>query len=116
MGTIRNLARQGKDLAVSKALETMGQRHVERFGTIVKAHLDSTNREIRLELLLKGETEPVEVHIRGYEIVAEGDRRFLVARDIEVSREWMAALAREYLAGRRFEIPGSYSKVLELLA
>lgn len=116
MGTFSKIARQGKDLAVSKALEALGQHYAGKFGTIESLKLDSANREIHLELLLKGEQDPITVCIKGYDIISDKDRYFIVASDIAVSREWMETLAREYVCGRKFEIPQAYSKVLGMIA
>ena len=71
MGTFTNIARQGKDKALSKALEALGQRYAGKFGKIMELKLDSANREIHLTILLKGESEPVIIHVKGYEIIAE---------------------------------------------
>lgn len=116
MGTFTNIARQGKDRAVSRALEALGQRYAEKFGKIVELKLDSANKEIHLDILLKGESDPVTIHVKRYDILSEGGRHFIVAGDITVSREWMEALAREYVSGRRFEIPDTYSRALGMIA
>jgi hypothetical protein len=65
MGTIKNLTLKGKDLAVSKALKTLGERYVSQFGKIMSLKLDSKKKEIDIELLLKGDSDPIEVHIKG---------------------------------------------------
>ncbi|MBN2297667.1 MAG: hypothetical protein JXM72_03690, partial [Deltaproteobacteria bacterium] len=93
MGTFTTIARQTKDRAVSRTLETLGQSYARRFGKIMDLKLDSENKEIHLEILLKGESDPVTIHVWRYEIISEGGRHYLVAGDIAVSREWMEALA-----------------------
>jgi hypothetical protein len=115
MGTIKNLTLKGKDLAVSKALKTLGERYVSQFGKIMSLKLDSKKKEIDIELLLKGDSDPIEVHIKGYEIISEGNKRFIRAGDIDISKEWMKVLVQDHIIGRKFRVPDSYSKVLETL-
>jgi hypothetical protein len=112
MGTLKNIARQGKDKAVSLALEKLVQRRAERFWKILNLRLDSKNKELHLEILLKGESKPIEIHVKHYEIISTGDRHFVIADDIDISREWMKTLALEYIGAKPFEIPVNYLKIL----
>ncbi|HHO77205.1 MAG TPA: hypothetical protein ENN05_12370 [Deltaproteobacteria bacterium] len=116
MGTLKDLAHKGKDMGVSRALMALGERYFDRFGKILDLKLDSKNNEIHLEILLRGESTPVEVYIKRYTITEERGMHFIAAEKIYVSREWMNVLAREYVQGRRFKISGTYSKILEKLA
>jgi hypothetical protein len=116
MGMLKYIAQQGKDKAISLALEKLAQRYAERFGKVMNLKIDSKSREIRLEILLKGETEPVEIHVKHYEIISEEGRHFILAHDIDVSRQWMKALADEYIRAKPFEVPAKYMKMLEIIA
>lgn len=116
MSLMADLARHGKDRALSRAIEALGRRHLARYGELSRVRLDSGGRTVVLEVLLRGETEPVCVSINRYEVLSEEQRDFVVVRDISVSREWMKALAEDVLKGRRFEIPHALAKVLEALA
>ena len=116
MGTLKNIARKGKDKAVSLGLEKLFKRSAGRFGKILNLNLDSKDKEIHLEILLKGETEPIEVHVKHYEIIREGDKYFIIADDIDISREWMKTLADEYIRAKPFEIPANYMKMLDIIA
>ncbi|MBN2298746.1 MAG: hypothetical protein JXM72_09135 [Deltaproteobacteria bacterium] len=116
MGTLKDFAHKGKDLGISKALMALGESYIDRFGKILNLRLDSKNNEIHIEIMLRGESTPLEIHIKGYTIIEEGGEHFIAAEKIHVSREWINALAREYIQGRRFKISGTYSKILEKLA
>ncbi len=116
MGMLKKIARQSKDRALSLALEKVLHHYAERFGKVMHLRIDSERREIHLEILLKGETEPVEIIVRNYEIVSEEGRHYILAHDIDVSREWMKALADEYIREKPFEVPAKYMKMLEIIA
>ncbi len=116
MGMLKKIAQQGKDKALSLALEKVLQHYSESFGKVENLRIDSKSREIHLGILLKGETEPVEIIVRNYEIVSEEGRHFILAHDIDVSREWMKVLADEYIREKPFEVPAKYMKMLEIIA
>ena len=54
--------------------------------------------------------------MRNYEIVSEEGRHFILAHDIDMSREWMKALADEYIREKPFEVPAKYMKMLDIIA
>jgi hypothetical protein len=112
---LRDLARQGKDMAISKALEVLGERVVGRYGKLLGFTLDSLTRRIDVQVLLKGEEIPVTLSIRNYQILYDGGRSFVVITDVSVSREWMHVLAEDLLQGKRFEIPVKYARILDSL-
>jgi hypothetical protein len=112
MGIIRDLARQGKDKAVSKALEVLGEAVVGRYGTLLDIELDSLTRTIVMQVLLKGEDTPVTVTVHEYRFITEGDRNAVIVSRISVSREWLEIMANEHIVGRELEIPSRYAKLL----
>ena len=114
MSIIKDLARQGKDRAVSKALKALSEQLLSRYGKLIDIRLDSNDRMVEIEILLKGESTPVSVRLEGYEIIPEGQRHFITCREIHVSREWMKTLADDLLRDRRFEIPSKYARLLDI--
>jgi hypothetical protein len=40
-----------------------------------------------------------------YEILQEGEKHYLVAKDINTSREWINIVASNYLENQKMEIP-----------
>lgn len=115
MSFITELARQGKDRAVSKTLEILAGQFIGRYGTLSDLRLDSHERKIDLEVLLKGESSPVRISISRYDIVSEGQKKYIVFRDVTVSREWMRALAEDILKEKRFELPRKFGRFLDML-
>ncbi len=115
MGHIRELARQGKDKAVSKALEVLGDTVVGRYGKLIGIRLDSQARSLELDVLLKGESMPLNIRIDSYEIVSEGGKSYLTCHEVCVSREWMKILADDLLKGRKIEIPSKYARLLDII-
>jgi len=82
---------------------------------MLKFNLDSKSKTIELEILLDGEKEPLQVSVHHYEITQEGDKHFLVAKDITTSRKWINVIASQYLEGQKIEIPNEYAAMLKLV-
>lgn len=79
-------------------------RIIKEFGKMLKFEVDSKNKIIYALLELKGENEPVEIKISGYEIVKENEEYYFTMSDISVSKEWMEILAKEYLH-KKIKVP-----------
>ena len=105
-----------KDWLIQKAAVAMlNQAVIKPYGTITDLKLDTGRRSIEAEVELKGESAPVRVHIREYEIVEENGTPYLVIKDVSTSREWLTTLAQNYAIGRRFEIPAAARSYLPML-
>jgi hypothetical protein len=104
-----------KDRALSKGVELAINARLKRFGKMLRFQLDSQKKTIELEVLLKGERDPLRVTVEHYEILREGEKYYLLAERIVTSREWINTVAENYLAGQRFEIPERYAKMLMLV-
>ncbi|HNU74276.1 MAG TPA: hypothetical protein PKM95_05475 [Deltaproteobacteria bacterium] len=115
MSLITDFARQGKDRALSRTLMVLGRKFVSKYGTLCDIKLDSHERKIELQVLLKGEPAPIEVLINRYDIVSEGENSYVIFHDITVSREWMKILAEDHLCGKKFEIPHKYARLLDVI-
>lgn len=112
MGIMKDLAIHGKDRAISKTLTIFLDQFMIKYGKTIDIRLDSKARRIEIDMLLKGESEPVIIRLEDYEIISEGQRHFITCRGIHVSREWMKTLANDLILDRRFEVPAKYARLL----
>lgn len=113
MSLIKDLALHGKDRILSKAILTLGEQFIDRYGRIMNLSLNSRARNIEMEVLLKGEPDPIHIRLLDYEVISEEGRHFITCGDVAVSKEWMALLATDLLKDRRFEIPARYARLLQ---
>jgi len=104
-----------KDKALSKAVIAAVNLKIKEYGKMLKLNLDSTNKTIELEIMLKGEKEPLKVFVNSYEISEEDGKYFLYAKDIKTSREWINIIAENYLKGEKIELPEKIAKTLQIL-
>ena len=103
--------------AKDRMVETMALQYANAsllapYGRATSLKLDSSMKNLDLEVELRGETSPVQLQIRGYEIKESGGRYFATAREVHTSREWLTRLAADRLANQQFEIPANVGSML----
>jgi hypothetical protein len=83
-----------------------------RYGKVLTLKIDSSNKTIDVDVLLKGETEPIKIRVGQYEIRKEG-KPGLALTNIQTSRPWMTELAAAF--GPEILIPIEKAKLLGLV-
>ncbi len=104
-----------KDRAIAKALSLFIAYKLKGAGKMVQCTIDSTTKSLALKLQLKGEKEPLEVHIDRYELACEGEGSSVRLYGISTSREWIDVLAKEHIEGKPFALPPHIAKILQLV-
>jgi hypothetical protein len=85
---------------------------LEPYGRITSLKLDSDSGELDVTLDLKGEAEPLRVHIQEYELIDESGRIYLLIHRIVTSRPWLTALAENLAVGRKLELPSEVARTV----
>ncbi len=105
-----------KDWLVEKAgMAMLNQAVLRPYGSLTSLKLDTTARTIEAELELKGETQPVRLHVREYELRERDGRALLLLKDVHTSREWLTTLLRDFAVDKEFELPESVRKFLPMV-
>jgi hypothetical protein len=99
----------------SVALPMLNNAWLKPFGHATSLKLDSANRSAEIVLELKGEDTPLKIHVQEYEVLREPNGTFIVVKAVSTSREWMTAMAREYVVGRRLAVPAEAAGMLSRL-
>lgn len=82
-----------------------------RFGKMLKLDIDSKNKIILAEVLLKGEVEAVKIKVGRYEVQTESRKGFLLS-NIETSRSWMTEIVAVF--GPEIFIPLEKANLLKV--
>ncbi|MBU2445697.1 MAG: hypothetical protein KJ666_09005, partial [Bacteroidetes bacterium] len=82
--------------------------------------IDSQNKSISLDVLLKGEKENINVIIEKYEVNYKDNTAYVKFKNITASREWIEVLIKNiaipnYAPNNLIEIDSSYAKIIDLL-
>ena len=105
-----------KDWLIEKAgVALLNQAVLKPYGTLTRLKLDTTARTIEADLELNGETQPVNVQVREYELRESEGRATVVLKDIHTSRDWLTTLMKNFVVDREFNLPDSVRKFLPML-
>lgn len=88
-GFARNMAINGISASVKHYLNLF---LIKEYGQMLKLEINPTTKTMNLEVLLKGETEPVQVHVGRFECVSSNGNSGLTLTDVTTSKDWMNAL------------------------
>jgi hypothetical protein len=104
-----------KDLGISKLTKTISNRFLKEYGEMLDFKLDSKNKTIEVEIMLKGEKEPLNLKISSYKIIKENDKNYILFSEIETSREWLNIVAKNFLENKKFEISDEIEKLIGIV-
>jgi len=109
-----SLLNPAKDYLLAGAVKLWFNQTQNRYGLMTQIRIDSQNHRIDIEVMLKGETAPIQLAVKSYELSSESGETFIALGDIEASREWINHLIGEYLPPekKRFKVPGGMKLLL----
>jgi len=114
-GTLHTFLRGSKDAALALAVRTFVNTRFSRIGQMTELSVDTKRRTIRVWLALKGEDEPIAIHVKKYSLERRSTRATLTIEDAVASREWLTEAMKEFVIGRRLIIPERAAAILKLL-
>ncbi|HEX8371839.1 MAG TPA: hypothetical protein VF585_03595 [Chthoniobacterales bacterium] len=101
-----------KDTALSATVRQVLASKIEAYGKIEQFKIDTKTRIIDVAIRLEGETSPVQVTLKNYEIAEKNGVTQVSAPSgaFTASRPWLGKVLNAELAGRVFVIPEKYAK------
>lgn len=102
---LSNVLGAARDKAVEATARSFINRKIEQFGNVTRLEIDSRQKTVLLEIVLKGEVSPIGVHITRYELSEKDGETYITILQLDASREWLSAAANQYLIGRPVKIP-----------
>jgi hypothetical protein len=100
------------DAAIEWGAREYFNHRYKSLGIMTTLQIDPANKTASLDLELKGETQPVRITLGQYVLTTSGDKSFIEIKEVNTSREWMTVLARQFLKGKKFEVPEVVKAVL----
>jgi len=114
-GKLKKIASNGKDHAVSLAVQKAFDHNMKGIGKMLEFRLDSQKKTIHFTVMLEGEHEPLEVTVERYTILNEGTKSFILIDAIKTSRKWIDVLSSQYLVGKKMELPQEYANIIAMI-
>jgi hypothetical protein len=107
--------RGSKDAALAFAIRGMLNARFGALGEISDVSLDTRHRCAQLRLVLLGESKPIDVDVREYDVDHVGEENWLTIGNAVASRQWLSAALHQFAVGRRFHISSRAAAALRLL-
>jgi len=85
-----------KDFTLSKLLEIGINYKLKGIGKMLNLNIDSKNKKINLEVMLKGEKEPFSISINKFDILEENGKYYITIVNIDASREWINIVTEKF--------------------
>ena len=104
-----------KDSGASTAIQSWLAREMADYGEVLDFKLDTSAQKGELHVHLKGERDPLTVHVTGWRIVSEAGTDYVVIKQAHASREWVNAVMRNFLIGKKHKIPSQYSSMAKMV-
>ena len=89
----------------NRLLLSMLNNQFKELGVMTSIVIDSKSKSIAILVELKGEDKPIGIKIQDYSVETNGTGSLVKFGDISFSREWMDAVARNFLTDRTLAIP-----------
>jgi hypothetical protein len=86
-----------KNFASAAARQTLNSTWLQPYGSLTELDIDSKNQTLALTLELKGESQPIQIRIKHYELIERDNETYIELGEIETSREWVNTLLRDHL-------------------
>lgn len=120
LNNIVDKIRDLKNTGISKSAIIYVNNKIEEYGEMVNLSIDSKNKNIKLEILLKGEKDNILVNVDRYEVIQKDDTSYIKFKNISASREWVTVLINNvlipnYAPKKMYVIDKAYAKIIQVL-
>ena len=112
---VKGAINQVKDSGAASAIQSWLTREMADYGEVLDFKLDTQAQKGELHVHLKGERDRLTVHLDGWRMVSEGGNDYIVVKHAHASREWVNAVMRNYLIGKKHKIPAQYSSMAKMV-
>ena len=102
-----------KDATNSALFKTIINTAIKSYGSVIAFKIDSKDKSFLMELMLKGETQPVRIEITRYEFKRHDEKSFVIIYDLKANREWMQTVMEFALLNKEFELPSKFDKPIQ---
>ena len=86
-------------------------KFLKEYGRLTELHIDRENG-ISASILLNGETRSLQITIKEYALIRDGNTTSLNIREAFSDRPWLSALLENHVIGNTWEIPENAARLL----
>ncbi len=115
MAFLKNFVRSLNQATGSVGPRMIVNHKIARYGSMTELSIDSEQKIITATLQLKGEKEPIQLRLARYRLQSDGPADTFTVEEVYVSREWMQALASDFLQNKAIAVPAAAAKWLRMI-
>ena len=105
---------KGLNFIAEMILKPKINEFIGEFGEVVSLQIDIVKKNIIGQVMLKGESEPLDFKIKGLKLIEKDGNFFITYRKIKTSKEWINILANKY-APKEILIPPKYNGKISMV-
>lgn len=110
--SITNALGAARDRAFEAAAKSFVARKIQNFGHINQLQIDTKDKKISVEVVLKGEVSPIQLWVESYDVLRKEGETFIRIHKVNASREWMGIALNEYVIGQEIKVPSAVGGML----
>jgi hypothetical protein len=115
MAFLKNFVRSLNQITGSVGPRMMVNQKIARYGNMTELTIDAKQNLITATLQLKGEKDPIQLRLSRYHLQSDGVADTFTVEEVYVSREWMQALASDFLQNKPLAVPPAAAKWLRMI-
>jgi|SaaInlStandDraft_3_1057020.scaffolds.fasta_scaffold132514_1 hypothetical protein len=85
---------------------------IGEYGKIVDLNIDKVQKKIDVVVQLKGEIMSIDIAIEKYSIEGGQSPKIFINK-AHSNKPWVNAILRNHIVGKRFDLPGEHSDILD---
>jgi len=102
---VKETVHTSKDTTNSTVFRAVLNQAIKSYGTVLAFKIDSKDRSFLIEVMMKGEKQPVRIEIDKYEFIQNSTNVSVIMYKINANREWMQVVMDTFILGKEFELP-----------
>ena len=102
---VKDTVHVSKDTTNSTVFRAVLNQTFKSYGTVLAFKIDSKDRSFLIEVMMKGEKQPVRIEISKYEFITKGDDVSVIMYSIHANREWMQVVMDTFVLNKEFDLP-----------
>jgi hypothetical protein len=113
--TVKTSLHTTKDITQSAVFKAAINPFIRKYGQILAFKIDSRNKAMLFEIMLKGEARPVRVNVKKYQFFNKEDKFFVKIVRVESNRFWIDAMMNTFIVDLEIELPKELNKPIQAI-
>jgi len=115
VGSMKSTLSSSKDATHSAVFKAAINPFIRKYGQILAFKIDSQEKSMLFEIMLKGEARPIRIDIKKYQFIHKDERFFVKILRVDANRFWMDTIMNTFVIDQEFELPVELNKPIQTI-